>query len=594
MLSNNKAFIEAFKEELARINYIYVAPMNRSGSWADIFYIFSKVDEELRIAKVYREPVDISNKIIYERDAQKLIQHKNANIVKFYDKGTIEYEGNEYFYLIEEHIKGKTLEEVEKPLFLDRPYKERILFFIQFLNGIAAYRDDFEIHNDLHFGNVLISEQSIIKEKNIKIIDPGSSRYTHKSGIEDYDLYLIKKQYLDFFFRIEELEQIGRINDLGKLSFYKLEQLFRTELEKEQEIISNDEIYEHCLTSIENVINFYFENLDEATQRPRSIPKENRTRIMADILNLNTYKKIANQMSITISGNWNPLSHGAGKIHEIFITVGNLIIKIKQHDFGETEKILATINGDLISDRGAIEIELETIAQYKKKKKIELLTRIKEKIHTDYPFDDIVVEYMDKSYYKYIDTKNWKDASNQILYKIKNETQLIEGMIKRLFSIKLFLELTELIEADLTSERFMPKDLYEISAKELAGRFNRQSPQYRDNLINELDTQIKNFAYISSQIGRLFTSKGIFHFLTDTQIELSDQFNNYFNRFNPDFLRSHIDIDTQVPASNYSVRRLEDYFKNLYKLIDKLKILGLINLLNEIIREFKEVERILL
>lgn len=593
MLSN-ETFIEAFKEELKKRNYIYIAPMNKRGSWAEIFYVFSQIDEELRVAKVYIDPVDTSNKAIYERDAQKLVQYEHDNIVKVYDKGIVGCEKKEYFFLILEHIKGKNLEEIGGSLFIDRPVKDRVQFFIQFLNGIAIYRDDFEIHNDLHFGNVLISEESKIKEKKIKIIDPGSSKYTYKSDVEDYDLYLIKRQFLDFFFRPEELNQIGGTEDLGKLSFYDLKELFGTELQKAQEVVSNEEILEKCLNSLENIINFYFKNIDESSKNPLGdIPKKRQRKILADIQYLNIYKDIANSMGITVSGNWNPESHSRGKDHEIYITIRNLVIKIIQHEFGEARRITINLDGNLVLDHGLIEEELETIAIYKKNKKVELLLNYKESIHKDHPFDEIKVEYMDKSYYKYIENRNWKDASDQILHKIKRETQKINEMIMRLASIDLFLNLTEMLEAGLIDERFLPKNIYMISAKEIANKFNRDLPQYKNNLISEIDNQIKNLVFISANCFSLFSSSGIFIFLTDTQIALPEQLNNYFNKFNLDFLKKYINIDTNSSPESIKINEVEETFKNLYGLLDKTKISGLVDFLNEILKKLNEVQRVL-
>lgn len=593
MLSN-EAFIEAFKEELKKKKYIYIAPMNKRGSWAEIFYVFSQIDEELRVAKIYIDSVDANNRIVYERDAQKLIQYEHENIVKVYDKGIVVFEKKEYFYLILEHIKGKNLEEIGGSLFIDRLFKDRILFFIQFLNGIAIYRNDFEFHNDLHFGNILISEESKIKEKKIKIIDPGSSKYTYKSGVEDFDLYLIKRQFLDFFFRPEELNQVGGTKDLGKSGFYDLKELFVAELQKAQEVVSNEEILEKTLNALENIINFYFENIDESSKKPLGdIPKEKKRKILADIQNLNIFKDIANSMGIIISGNWNPESHSRGKDHEIYITIRNLVIKIIQHEFGEAKTITITLDGKLVLDHGLIEEELETIAIYKKNKKVELLLNYKERIHKDHPFDEIKLEYMDKSYYKYIENRNWKDASDQILHKIERETQKINEMIGRLESINSFLDLTERIEADLIDERSMPKNIYEISAKELANKFTRELPLYKNNLISELDKQIKNLVFTSSICLSLFSSKGIFIFLTDTQNALSQQLNYYFNKFNLDFLKKHINIDTNSSPESYNINEVEEASKNLYRLLNKTKILGLVDFLNEILIKLNEVQRVL-
>lgn len=166
-------------------------------------------------------------------------------------------------------------------------------------------------------------------------------------------------------------------------------------------------------------------------------------------------------------------------------------------------------------------------------------------------------------------------------------------MIRRLLSINIFLNLTERIETDLIDERFMPKNLYEISAKELANKFKRELPQYKNSLISELDNQIKNLVFISTICLSLFSSRGIFIFLTDTQNALLEQLNNYFNKFNLDFLKKHININTNSSPESYKINEVEEAFKNIYRLLDKTKISELKDFLNEILKNLNEVQRVL-
>jgi len=262
-----------------------------------------------------------------------------------------------------------------------------------------------------------------------------------------------------------------------------------------------------------------------------------------------------------------------------------------QHEFGEAKRITLTRDGNLILDRKSLEEELETITKYKEKKRKEILLKIKERIHTDYPFDEIKVDFMDKSYYKYIESRNWNNASKQILYKLKKEISNIQEILKRLNSIRIYLELVERIEANLTEEHFMPKYIDKTLAKALETKFTRHSPQYSQNLMNEISMQIHNLKYISSQLISLFSSKGIFYFLNKTQIKLSEQFNDYYNKYGGDSLISSI-IDLGLPGNTYKTEFIEQSCKSLYKLIEKSKIFDLINHLNEILSDLKRIQRI--
>ena len=47
-----KEFLDAFKSALEDKDYIFLEPMNKSGGWAEIFYIYSREEKEVRVAKV--------------------------------------------------------------------------------------------------------------------------------------------------------------------------------------------------------------------------------------------------------------------------------------------------------------------------------------------------------------------------------------------------------------------------------------------------------------------------------------------------------------------------------------------------------------
>jgi len=260
-------FLEAFKLALEEKDYIYLEPMNKSGGWAEIFYIYSREDKEIRVAKLYKEPLGRINEGIYKSDAKKLIDINHENVVKIIDKGIIEFKDDKYFYLILEHIRVKSFEDIDSRLFLERPYNERLNYFTQTLEGINEFRQNFNLHRDLHSGNIMLSEEYEKIIKKIKIIDPGSSRYYYEPEDEDIDLYLIKEELVRLYLRPEEIEKINKKVDLKSLEFPKFrEHINKLNMEEERKLIfenlNSDIDVDHVELLIEQC-NEERENIDE-------------------------------------------------------------------------------------------------------------------------------------------------------------------------------------------------------------------------------------------------------------------------------------------------------------------------------------------
>ena len=270
-------FLDAFKSALDDKDYLYVEPMNKSGEWAEIFYVYSREDKEIRIAKVYKEPLGRINEDIYKSDAKKLMKIKHENVVNIIDKGVIEFDDKKYFFLILEHVRGKNFEEIDSRLFLEKPYNERLKYFVQALDGINEFRKNFDLHRDLHPGNIMLSDEDINKVRKIKIIDPGSSRYYYKPEDEDIDLYLIKGGLINLFLRPEEIKKINECIILENLEFPEFrETIKKLWMEEERKIT-----FEHPLSDINNVnIDLFIEQLDEG-----------RKNIFAEISSLDSKRK---------------------------------------------------------------------------------------------------------------------------------------------------------------------------------------------------------------------------------------------------------------------------------------------------------------
>ncbi len=230
-------FVEAFESALEAKGYKYLDPLNKSGEWGEIFLVFSREDKELRVAKVYREPVGRITENNYKSDAKKLIKINHENVVKIIDKGFIQHEENNYFFLILEFIKGKNFEEIDTRLFLEKPYNERLGYFLQTLDGVREFRENFELHRDLHPGNIIISDENDENIRKIKIIDPGSSRYFYEPKDEDIDLYSIKRGLINLFLRQEEIKKINENDLLENIKFPELREIIvKLSIEEERKI----------------------------------------------------------------------------------------------------------------------------------------------------------------------------------------------------------------------------------------------------------------------------------------------------------------------------------------------------------------------
>ena len=111
-------FLDAFKLALKDKDYIYLEPMNKNGEWAEIFYVYSQEEKEVRVAKVYIESLEPTNVEIYNSDAKKLMKINHENVVKIIDRGIIQYKDKKYFFLILEYVRGINFKEIECHLVL--------------------------------------------------------------------------------------------------------------------------------------------------------------------------------------------------------------------------------------------------------------------------------------------------------------------------------------------------------------------------------------------------------------------------------------------------------------------------------------------
>lgn len=235
----------AFNSALNYLGYQYLKPLDKSGSWADLYLVFSRDNTEIRLAKVYSKAFGLINKEIFESDANKLKKIDHENVVKVFNKGHFKIKDTPYFFLVMEYIKGQDFSEINSQIFFEEPYITRLKYFDQALDGINEFRKFFKLHHDLFGRNIMITDPDKNNERKIVIIDPGYSRYSYDPEDEDHDLYSIKEELFSLFLKPEEKSTIIDRVALNELEFPEIrdmiKNLIREEIkQKEKELEDNE------------------------------------------------------------------------------------------------------------------------------------------------------------------------------------------------------------------------------------------------------------------------------------------------------------------------------------------------------------------
>ena len=236
MILRTERFKKTLKEELNQRFYTFIEIMDKEGESGLLYKVYSRKDDKPRVVKVYKDAVDNVNLKLYLKDTKKLLDYKDEKIIQAFEIGCVDFEGEKYFFVILEYVEGKSLEEIEKHIFWEKNnYNERLELFSQVLSAIQVFRANYDLHNDLHLGNIMLT-----LDNKVKIIDFGSSKDSYSSAKPDLDLYLIKKNLIEFFLKPEELEMIRKNVDLEKFDFNQFKQLILERIgEKEEEPIKN-------------------------------------------------------------------------------------------------------------------------------------------------------------------------------------------------------------------------------------------------------------------------------------------------------------------------------------------------------------------
>ncbi|MFX1317268.1 MAG: protein kinase [Promethearchaeota archaeon] len=205
--------------------------MDKEGESGILYKVYSKKDDEPRVVKVYKDPIDNITLKLYLKDTKKLVDYKDEKIIQAFETGYVDYEGEKYFFSILEYIEGKSLEEIEKHIFWERnSYNERLELFNQVLSAIEVFRANYGLHNDLHLGNIMLT-----LDNKVKIIDFGSSKDSYSSAKPDLDLYLIKSNLIEFFLKPEEFAKLKKNVDLETFDFNQFKQFILERIEEKEE-----------------------------------------------------------------------------------------------------------------------------------------------------------------------------------------------------------------------------------------------------------------------------------------------------------------------------------------------------------------------
>ncbi|NEG90477.1 Stk1 family PASTA domain-containing Ser/Thr kinase [Bifidobacterium aerophilum] len=137
----------------------------------------------------------------FRREAHAVAQMNNPNIVNIYDSGeetvTAEDGGTEHLpYLVMEYVKGQTLRDIIKANgALSQRDAEQVMLGV--LNALEYSHRMGIIHRDIKPGNIMISEQGIVKVMDFGIaraLDDSAATMTQSQGVVGTAQYLSPEQ----------------------------------------------------------------------------------------------------------------------------------------------------------------------------------------------------------------------------------------------------------------------------------------------------------------------------------------------------------------------------------------------------------------
>lgn len=153
-------------------NYIIIKKINEGGI-ASVYSAEHKVLKTLAAIKVFDklDVKNIENDLFWNTDHTSLSRFNHDNIVKLYDVGFYEKNGNHLPYIAVEFVKGKHLDDYCKSN--PRSIREVLRLFQHLCEVIEFIHDKGIIHLDLKPKNILVTSD---RPHRIKLIDFGSSK----------------------------------------------------------------------------------------------------------------------------------------------------------------------------------------------------------------------------------------------------------------------------------------------------------------------------------------------------------------------------------------------------------------------------------
>ncbi len=192
------------------------------------------------------------------------------------------------------------------------------------------------------------------------------------------------------------------------------------------------------------------------------------------------------------------------------------------------------------------------------------LGELRDKIHFNYPFENIKVRYIDSDFYKYIDKEHWNRAKNQIVYKLKKEIEHLTELILKITSIRAFLSLEDRLKTILDSKESKGIDIFGISPESLMISLMKGSEQSQNNIKRLLEEQFYNISYLTGNFTTTFSEDGIYIFLDELDILETEKIKNYFLSLNKYTNKNiHINLDKDDIT-------VEQILETSIKLIEKI------------------------
>lgn len=164
------------------------------------------------VIKTLKNPQNATEKAEFEEEIKKLSRIQHPNIITLYDHLETDHD----FYLVFEHIEGRSLGEYIRKFSGPIPEKKAIQFFIKILDAF-----DLAHHKAIYGGAINPSNIIIAKDESIKVLDLAFSKlYNHKN-------FQQKDRETCLFANPEQFSELppdsqSDIYTLGVLLFYML------------------------------------------------------------------------------------------------------------------------------------------------------------------------------------------------------------------------------------------------------------------------------------------------------------------------------------------------------------------------------------